>query len=348
MNTPNPTDHPDLTEATAHAGAAHLIDQSLGHLYSAALRMAAVHHLADHLAGGPRTAAELARLTGTDAAFLRRCLRYLASRGIFREDANGAFHLTPAAQFLRAGVPGSLRDAVLLLTDALFVRASSALDTTIRTGRPGFPQVVGAPFFEYLKEDATARELFDTGMAAFAEPLDALVAGAYPFPQRGTVVDVGGGRGGLLRQVLRRHPGLTGVLLDRAPALADHVLDEPGLAGRWRAEPGDVFTTVPDGGDVYVLQRVLHAWDDDAAVRVLTACRRGLAPDGRVLVVDVVPVPGYAPPPGEALDVAMMTLVTGRRRGPKELDGLFARAGLRRTRILRTPAFASLVEAVAA
>ncbi|WP_438484034.1 methyltransferase [Streptomyces sp. S186] len=348
MNTPNPTDHPDLTDAAAHAGAAHLIEQSLGHLYSAALRTAALHHIADHLAGGPRTAAELARLTGTDPVFLRRCLRYLASREVFREDDHGAFHLTPAAQFLRTKVPGSLRDAVLLLTDDLFVRSSGALDDTIRTGTPGFPQVFGAPFFEYLKGDRRSRELFDAGMAAFSEPMDDLVAGAYPFPEQGTVVDVGGGRGGLLRQVLLRHPGLSGVLFDQAPALEDHVLDAPGLAGRWRAEPGDFFASVPDGGDVYVLKHVLHDWEDEAAVRILSACRRGLAPGGRVLVVDSVPEPGNGAHPGKALDVAMMTLVTGKERGPRELDELFSQAGLRRTRILPTPTFASIVEAVEA
>ncbi|WP_079064240.1 methyltransferase [Streptomyces sp. NRRL F-4489] len=368
MDTPNPTDHPNPTDranptapphptehttasdaATAtHAVAAQLIEQSLGHLYSAALRTAALLHLADHLAGGPRTAAELAQLTGTDAVFLRRCLRYLAGRGVFSEDGNAAFHLTPAAQFLRTGVPGSLRDAVLMLTDDIFVRSSAALDETVRTGAPAFPKVFGAPFFEYLKDHSATRALFDTGMAAFSEPVDDLVAGAYPFPGEGTVVDVGGGRGGLLRHVLLRHPGLSGVLFDQEPALRDHVLDTAELAGRWRTEPGDFFAAVPDGGDVYLLKHVLHDWEDEAAVRILRSCRRGLAPGGKVLVIDSVPAPGNAPHPGRALDVAMMTLVTGKERGPKELDDLFARSGLRRTRILPTPTFASIVEAEAA
>jgi SAM-dependent methyltransferase len=348
VDTQNPIDHPALSDVAAHAAAAHLIEQSLGHLYSAALRTAVLHHLADHVAGGPRTASELARRTGTDAGALRRTLRYLATRGVFREDDNGAFHLTPAGQFLRTGVPGSLRDAVLMLTDDIFVRSSGALDETVRTGVPAFPKVFGAPFFEYLQGDDATRALFDTGMAAFSEPLDDLVAGAYPFPEHGIVVDVGGGRGGLLRHVLLRHPGLSGVLFDQAPALREHVLEGVELAGRWRAEPGDFFTAVPDGGDVYVLTHVLHDWDDAAAVLILSACRRGLAPEGRVLVVDSVPEPGNAPHPGKTLDVAMMTLVTGRARGPKELDVLFARAGLRRSRILPTPTFASIVEAVAA
>ncbi|MEU9123160.1 methyltransferase [Streptomyces sp. NPDC048506] len=222
---------------------------------------------------------------------------------------------------------------------------SSGLDETLRTGEPAFPGIFGAPFFTYVNRDAGARELFDTGMAAFSEPMDALIAGAYPFPRTGTVVDVGGGRGGLLRQVLLHHPDLSGVLFDQQPALREHVLLEPELAGRWRTAPGDFFTSVPAGGDVYVLKHVLHDWDDDHAVRILLSCRRALAPDGRVLVVDSVPSPGNETHPGKALDVAMMTIVTGRERGPAELDTLFARAGLLRTRILPTPTFASIVEA---
>ncbi|MFF4694459.1 methyltransferase [Streptomyces chattanoogensis] len=348
MDTPHPTAPSGATDTEATADAAHLIEQSLGHLFSAALRTAAVLRLADHLASGPRSPAELARLTGTDAVSLRRALRYLATRKVFREDDDGAFHLTPAARLLRTDVPGSLHPAVMMLTDDLFVRSSSALDETIRTGEPAFPKVFGAPFFEYVTQEPATRALFDTGMAAFSEPMDDLIAGTYPFPRQGTVVDVGGGRGGLLRQVLLRHPGLSGVLFDQEPALREHALLKPELAGRWRAEPGDFFASVPEGGDIYILKHVLHDWDDDSAVRILRSCRRSLAPGGRVLVVDSVPAPGNAPHPGKALDLAMMTIVTGKERGPAELDALFTRAGLRRTRILPTPTFASIVEATAA
>ncbi|MFJ9415907.1 methyltransferase [Streptomyces sp. NPDC101227] len=338
---------PADTDAAAHE-AGQLIEASLGHLYSAAVRTAAALGLADHLASGPRTAAELARLTGTDAVYLGRALRYLATRKVFREDAQGAFHLTPAAQFLRTDVPGSLHAAVLMLTDELFVRSSSGFEETLRTGEPAFPKVFGAPFVEYITAETAARELFDTGMAAFSEPMNALIADAYSFPRNATVVDVGGGRGGLLRQVLLRHPDLCGVLFDQEPALHEHLLSDAELTGRWRTEPGDFFASVPEGGDVYVVKHVLHDWDDDRAVRILESCRRAMAHDGKVLVVDSVPSPGNEPPLGKAVDVAMMTIVTGRERGPEDLDALFTRAGLRRTRILPTPTFASIVEAVAA
>lgn len=337
---------------TAHtpesaSAAAHLADQALSHLYAAALRAAAELHLADHLAAGPRSAGELARLTGADASPLGRLLRLLASREIFREDDDGAFGLTPAAEFLRTDAAGSLHAAILLFTDESLTRSFAGLGETLRTGRPAFPAVFGSPFFEHLATDPALREVFDSGMAAFSDPVDDLVADDYPFPERGTVVDVGGGRGGLLRNVLLRHPGLSGVLFDQEPALREHLLHAVEPADRWRAEAGDFFASVPGGGDVYILKHVLHDWSDEACVRILRSCRRGLAPGGKVLVVDAVLPPGNEPHPGKALDVAMMTLVDGRERGPAELDALFSQANLRRTRVLPTRTFASVVEAVA-
>ncbi|MEV5378973.1 methyltransferase [Streptomyces nondiastaticus] len=336
--------HSDSPDAS---GALRLMEEAYGFLHSAALRTAASLRLADLLAGGPRTAAELAADTGTDGRTLHRLLRLLASRGVFREDEAGAFGLTPAADALRTDIPGSLHSAVLLLTDDMFVRPSTDLAESVRTGESAFPRVFGTPFFRHLEGDTAARELFDAGMAAFSGPLDDAAAAAYPFPQRGTVVDVGGGRGGLLRSVLLRHPGLSGVLFDQAPALRKPLLAaRQELEGRWQAEPGNFFARVP-GGDVHLLKHVLPDWSDDDCVRILRSCRRALAPGGRVLVIDAVPEPGNAPHPGKDLDLLMLTALGGSTRGPAELGALFARSGLRHVRTLPTPGFASIVEAAA-
>ncbi|MFF5126048.1 methyltransferase [Streptomyces syringium] len=322
------------------------MEETFGFLYSAALRTAASLRIADRLADGPRTAAELAANTGTDGAKLHRLLRLLASRGVFQEDETGAFGLTPAAYALRTDVPGSLHSTVLLLTDDMFVRSAADLAETVRTGESAFPRVFGTPFFQHLEADGAARELFDAGMAAFSGPLDDAVAAVYPFPDRGTVVDVGGGRGGLLRAVLLRYPGLSGVLFDRAAALCEPLLAERELAGRWRAESGDFFATVPEG-DVLLLKHVLPDWSDEDCVRILRSCRRSLAPGGRVLVVDAAPTPGNAPHLGKDLDILMMTALGGSTRSPAELEALFALSGLRHVRTVPTPGFASIVEAAA-
>ncbi|MFF4604434.1 methyltransferase [Streptomyces sp. NPDC001339] len=326
---------------------AHLVDQALGHVFAAALRTAAHYRIADHLAEGPRTVEQLAVATDTHAPQLRRVLRYLATRGIFREDTTGAYQLTPAAQPLRTDVPDSLHSAVLMMTDELFLRTSAAMPEAVRHDGASFERIFGAPLFEHLLTDPAARRLFDDGMASLSAPADEAVAAVYPFPETGTVVDVGGGRGGLLRAALRRHPQLTGVLFDQAPPLAHHLLDSDELKGRWRTQEGDFFTSVPEGGDVYVLKHVLHDWPDDACRRLLRTCRAAMAAGRRLLVIESVLPPGNAPHFGKTMDVAMMAVVDGRERTADEFATLLAAGGFRLTRVLPTAACPSIVEAVA-
>ncbi|MFJ6791590.1 methyltransferase [Streptomyces angustmyceticus] len=325
----------------------YLVEQAMGHLFSAALRTAAEHRIADHLAAGPRTAGQLAAATGTHAPHLRRVLRYLATRGFFREDAVGAYHLTPAAAPLRTDGPDSLHPAVMMLTDALFRQTSQTVPEAVRHSGASFERITGAPLFEHLRTDPATRRLFDEGMSSLSAPVDAAVAEVYPFPETGTVVDVGGGRGGLLRAALRRHPRLTGVLFDQAPPLAHHLLDEEELKGRWHTLEGDFFASVPEGGDVYVLKHVLHDWPDESCLRILRCCHRAMAAGRRLLVIDAVLPPGNAPHFGKTLDVAMMAVVDGRERTAEEFAALLSAGGFRLTRVLPTTAFPSIVEAVA-
>ena len=330
-----------------HDIAAHLMDQAMGHLFSAALRTAAHYRIADHLAEGPRTPEQLAVATDTHAPHLRRVLRYLAARGIFREDAAGAYQLTPTARPLRTDTPDSLHAAVMMMTDELFLRTSAGLPESIGHGDTSFERLVGAPFYAHLLSDPAKRDLFDDGTSALSVPVDEAVVAAYPFPAAGTVVDVGGGRGGLLRTVLRRHPELTGVLFDQAPPLARHLLDGDDLKGRWRTEEGDFFRSVPQGGDVYVLKHVLHDWEDDACRSILRTCHTAMAKGTRLLVIDCVLPPGNAPHFGKTLDVAMMAVVRGQERSAEDFSTLLSAGGFRLTRVLPTAAFPSIVEAVA-
>ncbi|UQA94870.1 methyltransferase [Streptomyces halobius] len=327
--------------------AAHLMDQAMGHLFSAALRTAAQYRIADLLSEGPRTPEQLAVATDTHAPHLRRVLRYLAARGVFHEDAAGAFTLTPAARALRTDAPDSLHPAIMMITDELFVRTSAVMAETVREGGAPFERLFGAPLFEHLMSHPAKRDLFDSGMASLSVAVDDAVVAAYRFPERGTVVDVGGGRGGLLRAALRRHPELTGVLFEQAPALAHHVLGDDELKGRWRTQEGDFFTSVPEGGDVYVLKHVLHDWRDDACRDILRSCHRAMVKGSRLLVIDCVLPPGNAPHFGKTMDVAMMSVLDGQERSAEEFATLLSAGGFRLTRVLPTAASPSIVEAVA-
>jgi hypothetical protein len=115
--------------------AQYVVSEAMGYMYAAAMRAAALLSVADQLADGPRTPAELAESTGAQPGFLRRLLRYLATREIFREDADGRFHLTPYAQVLRADSPTSIRTGVLAVTSDLYwLPAGSSTRRTSASG----------------------------------------------------------------------------------------------------------------------------------------------------------------------------------------------------------------------
>ncbi|MEW2218124.1 methyltransferase [Streptomyces sp. NPDC006990] len=335
------------TPAAAADPAGQLLELSFGYLYSAALHTAARLGIADHLADGPRTADQLARSAQAHGPHLRRLLRFLATKGVFRQDETGRFHLTPLAEPLRTGVDGSLRDYVMMRGEDVFWLPAARLPEAVRTGGTAFEQVYGIPFYDHLAAHPEVGAAFHAGMAAFSQTLSDDVAGAFDFSSVRRVVDVGGGRGGLLKAILLRNPAVTGVLFDREPVIASHVLDIPELAGRWQAEAGDFFSSVPAGADVYLLKHVLASWPDEECVRILRACRRAAPAGGRLLVVNGLIPEGNEPHPGKTHDMLMMTVLNGKGRTRREYEQLLARAGLTVRRVDTLSAHASLIEAVA-
>ncbi|MCI3270247.1 methyltransferase [Streptomyces cylindrosporus] len=331
----------------SRGSAAFLIDESLGFLIPAALRAAAAVGVADHLADGPRTPAELAAATGTDARNLHRVLRLLATRGVFAEDGEGRFALTAAGDALRTDAPYSARSAVLMNTDRTMWWPAAEMGRCLTEGTSAFEGIFGVPFFEHFARDEETAAVFHTGMAAMSDPENEPIAAVCELPATGTVVDVGGGHGGLLLEVLRRHPALKGVLYDQGHVLAGHRLDTEETAGRWSLAEGDFFTGAP-AGDAYLLKRILHDWEDDRCVTILDHCRRAMAPGGRILVVDAVVPRGNAPHQAKTLDLLLMASLVGRERTEADFAELFTAAGLRLARVLPTPTVLSVVEAVAA
>lgn len=336
-------------EERQRKAAASLIDETLGFLLPAALRAAAELGIADHLADGPRTVSELAAAAGADPRNLYRVLRLLATRDIVRQDDTGRFALTEAGVPLSSRAPYSVHRAVLMLTDRTFWLPAGEMTRSVTDGRQVFESTFGMPFFDYFAQDPATAEVFHAGMAAMSEPENEPIAAACDFPSAGTVVDVGGGHGGLLHAVLRHRPGLAGVLFDQAHVLDEHRLhpeQDPDIAGRWCTAAGDFFTAVPPA-DLYLIKRILHDWDDDQCVTILRNCRATLRPGGRVLAIDAVIGDDNLPHQAKALDLLMMTALVGRERTREEFAALFEAAGLRLTRIVPTPTVLALIEAVA-
>lgn len=303
--------------------------------------------LADRLAGGPATADELAAETGAHPGALYRLLRALAGVGVFARDEQGRFALTPLGNLLRADVPGSQR-AFATMMGAEFHAAWGELLHSVRTGQPGFEKRFGVHFFEYMRNHPDRHHLYDTAMEAVHGSETGPVLDACDFSAFRTIVDVGGGNGSALSDMLARHPAVQGVLFD-LPAVANRAraaLADSPAKGRLRVEGGDFFKSVPVGADAYVLRHILHDWEDPEAIAILRTCRRAMNPAGRVLVVEMVIQPGNEPGFGKWLDL-MMLLVAGRERTSEEYGALFAEAGLKLNRVIPTASDVSVVEGTA-
>jgi ubiquinone/menaquinone biosynthesis C-methylase UbiE len=325
-----------------------LLHAVTGYWVTQALAVAARCSIADRLAGGPRSVSELARDTGSDESSLYRLLRALAGIGVFRELSERRFELGPMGEYLRSDVEGSLRDLAIMRGSEWQWRAWRALGHSIRTGRTAFDHVFGQPTFEYLAEHSEDARVFDGAMAGTASHMHAAIVDAYDFSTIGTLVDVGGGSGALLRTILRRYPAMRGVLFDLRHVIdrARATMNAAGLAERCELVGGDFFVSVPQGGDAYLVSYVIHNWDDERAASILRRCREAMAPGGRILVCEVVVPCPNEPSYATLLDVEMIVFTRGLERTEHEYACLFERADLRLRQVLPTATPTTLLEAV--
>lgn len=304
-----------------------------GYWVSRAIYVAVELGIADLLANGPRSAADLAEATNTHAPSLYRVLRLLASEGVFAETDGSRFGLTPRAAALRKDA-GAARFQVLFLGRPASWQAAGNLLDTVRSGETAFERVHGVDFFEYNRQHPNDQLLFDQLMAAQTRPVARAVAGTYDFSSMTSVIDVGGGRGALAIEILLAHPHLSGVIFDQ-PAVAEdakEAIAAAGLSERCQGVGGDFFLSVPDGHDGYLLKYVLHDWDDEQCITILRSCRRAISSRGRLLVVEAIIPPGNEPSFGKTQDINMLINVGGRERTAAQYRSLYESAGFELTR----------------
>jgi hypothetical protein len=333
----------DPAPASPPSPARALTQMLLGNQLQQAIYVAAKLGVADQLHDGPRGCEELATATGAHPASLYRLLRALAGFGIFEEDPEGRFSLTPSASLLQSETPQSVR-SFALWSGGVSYQAFGGLEESVRTGRPAFERLFGTEFFSYLADHPESGAVFDEMMARHTAPVTSAIA-AYEFPAAGTVVDVGGGRGQVLASVLRANPGLRGVLVDQPRVLeqARQVLRAAGVGDRCTVEGADVLREVPPG-DAYILKSVVHGMCDDDAVLVLRNCRRAIGREGVLLLVEFVIPPGNEPFPSKMMDLLMLVGCYGRERTEPEFGTLLAAADFRLARVLPTKYGYSIVE----
>jgi hypothetical protein len=318
--------------AAAEDPARAIVDIITGTWRAQALHAAVTLGLADHVAAGCAGPVELARRAGAPADRIERLIRLLVSMGVV-EGGAGGYRLTAVGELLRTGVPGSLRDLVSLY-GAEFHQVWGSFAAAVASGRSGFEEAFGRTLGEYLAADPAASERFQRAMAA-GNAFFAAVPAVHDFSSCATVVDVAGGSGALLAEVLRASPGTRGVLVDlpHATPIARRNLGAAFGPERFEVLAGDVFEAVPPGAGAYLLSRVLQDWEDDACVKLLSNCRTAMPEGAALLIVErVIPAEVSAGTAGRLpllWDLHLMTMAGGRQRTLDGYESVLSAAGLR-------------------
>ena len=319
-----------------------------GLIFHQTLYAAAKLGVADQLDGGQRSAADLARELKVNEGALYRTLRLLASQGVFEETDGRCFKNNQVSDYLRTGVPGSVRPLLLFWGSDFHYPCFGKILHSIETGESSRTFLSGTDGFEHLRQNPEEARLFDDAMTTLSELVAPAIASAYDFGAWESLMDVGGGNGILLSQILRAHPRLRGVLADQEHVLAR--ARERGylgseLQGRASMEPCDFFKHVPTGCRAYVMKSVIHDWDDEQARNILANCRKAIPDDGVLLLVEWDLLGNNVPSNGKFIDVVMLVLTGGRERSEDEYRELLASSGFRLNKVYPTAAHFGVIEA---
>jgi O-methyltransferase domain len=296
------------------------------------------------LRDGAQSSTTLAQLAGVHAPSLHRVLRGMAVLGLVCEEADHRFSLTAKGALLQRAHPDTLADDALITGELL--PAWGGLLRSVQTGEPAFDTVFGQGMFTYAAHHPELEQTFNRQMAGMTAAIADAVIQAYDFSGIAMVVDIGGGYGALLIRLLGAYPTMRGVLFDLPAVIASarERLAASSVGLRADCVPGDFFQAVPAGGDMYVLQVVIHDWDDAAAVRILTNCARAMRDDSRIVLIErLLPEKALEAPAVIQGDLNMLVLTGGCERTTDQYDRLLTAAGLELTQIVPTQSQWSLI-----
>ena len=334
-----------MTVGEAASASEQLLRLLGGKWISAAVSAAASLGLADALLAGPRPVAEIATTLDCDSQSLNRLLRVLAAEGLLSCDEQGRFALTEMGRELQTG---RLRELAQYAAAPFVWQPWARLADSIRSGTSAFELHHGKPLFEYLDHQPADAETYHTAVDAYTRREAQALVAVHDFAEFEHVVDLGGGLGTLVLELLAAYPHLRGTLFDR-PQVAcrarERIADDPHAA-RCRVVGGDFFRAIPSGADAYVVRHVLHNWDDARASRLLQLCATAIGEKGAVLIIEGILLPGDRRDGTRLLDLEMLALCgPGRERSKPELRGLLAKCGLRMTDCKRLTEAAWLIVA---
>jgi hypothetical protein len=287
----------------------------------------------------PKRLPELASGCGLNAGVLYRAMRYAAVVNVVTQNGD-EYTLTEIGRLLLKDVPGSLHTGLLLAGSEPWQRAWHNFTHALTTGDNAFERAMGAGFFEYLDRHPEYGVPYNQWMTISTTMAASAIVETYDFSSFGTVCDIGGGQGILLKNILIAQPHLRGILYDQESVVKDHVLAD--MTGRAEIQSGSFFERVPFA-DLLLMKSVLHDWSDEKCLVILSNCRRAMKPSSRLLIIDMV-IASPTDLMGAFYDLHMQVLLGGRERTEQEFHALVQKAGMSLIKIIPTKSPMKIVE----
>lgn len=332
---------PDTANPPASASPLDLILRTTGgYCVARSLHVAADLGVADCIDGAPVPIGKVAGSLAVDGDALGRILGLLSAHGIFSV-ADGAVSHTGASQTLRTDHPQSTRDLARMFGLPIMWQTLEALDHSVRTGAPAAAEVHPGGLWAWLAAHPEASAIFNGAMIGKSFGQVAGVVESYDFSPFATVADIGGGRGHLLQAILDKWPQPAGILFEQP-----HVIDEVRAIGsdRLKLQAGDFFAGNLPKADAYILMEVIHDWDDEDSLKILSSVRDAAPTGSRLLLVEQLMPEAPGPHWVKMLDIHMMALFAARQRTAEEYRRLVEQCGFAHRGTLDTPAGISILE----
>lgn len=299
----------------------------------------------DILAEEPKTVEKLSEITMSYAPFLYRIMRALACIGFFYENENRVFSITPMGEILQKE---KMRSIVLMFLSEWHNRAWEKLFHSVQTGDVAFDTAFGKPCFEWFKENPEEADVFNSANQAKSSANHRAMLEVYDFSRRNSIVDIGGGYGGLLCNILNVFPRIKGIVADM-PYMKEKVINQiskNGLGDRCKFCECNFFDKIPDGYDSYILSNILHDWDDINCEKILGNCNLSMPTNGILIIIESLIPDRNEFSIAKLLDIEVLVMGGGKERTEVEYRSLLNKSGFNLSRVIDTKESISILECI--
>ncbi|KAG5233422.1 hypothetical protein OIU77_004882 [Salix suchowensis] len=328
-----------------------------GFVDSMALKCAVELRLADIINshGRPISLSQIAsgiNSPSTDISYLARIMRYLVRKEIFTahtpsDGGETLFGLNQKSRLLTRDSEGSITSLIIMQHNPWLLEPWHRLGQCIKEGGTAFSKAHGCELWDLASRNPVVNRDFNEAMACTSKIIMRAILSHYKdgFNNIRSLVDVAGGMGGNVAEIVRAYPLIKGINLD----LPHVVATAPQYEGVSHVA-GNMFETIPNADAIFMM-RILHNWTDESCIEILRNCRKALPEKtGKLIIVDIVLQPDYHRDPLDdmrlTIDLVMLVVTSGgKERTEQEWKNLLEEGGFPRYKIIKIPALQSIIEA---